>query len=250
MLEVRDHDSVREIRFARPPANAFNEAMLRAIIAALSDGSRAGARALVISGQPGMFSGGLDVPELLQLDRRGMLDFWDAFFGVQLALASSPVPIAAAITGHSPAGGAVLSAYCDYRVMAEGKYRIGFNEVQVGLYPGPVIYGVVRRLLGARLADRFVSGGLLVAAQEAFQAGLVDRLVPEGEVVSTALQWAQSMAALPPLAVAQTRQTARADLIALVSHIGNAEREAMNDAWFSAETQATLRQLVARLKKN
>lgn len=249
MLRIEDHGAVREIRLARPPANAFDEAMLRAIDAALVDACQANARALVLSGQPGMFSGGLDVPGLLRLDRTQMKGFWNAFFGVQARLASLPLPIVAAITGHSPAGGAVLACYCDLRIMADGKYRIGLNEVQVGLFPGPVVYGVVRRVVGPREAERLMCSGLLLLPTEALRAGLVDRVLPAAEVIPAAIEWAQTMAALPPKALAATRSLARADLVALLSGIDADAYESMNDAWFSEETQATMRKLTARLKK-
>ncbi len=69
----------------------------------------------------------------LALDRSGNRAFWEDFFGVMRAIALSKPPIATAITGHSPAGGCVLAVFSDYRVMAEGDFRIGLNEVQVGL---------------------------------------------------------------------------------------------------------------------
>lgn len=249
MIEVRDHGPIRELRLARPPANALSPELIERFNAELDAAVGAGARAVVISGRPGMFTGGLDVPELLTLDRQKMLGCWALFFGAQARLAAAPIPVAAAITGHSPAGGAVLALYCDYRVMAEGNYKIGLNEVQVGLTPGPVICAVLRRVVGARHADRLASGGLLLSPGEALAVGLVDRVVPEAEVVPVAVAWAQAMIALPPKAVAATRATTRADLVALVSHLGPDDYEAMNEAWFSDETQRTLRLLVERLKK-
>jgi enoyl-CoA hydratase/carnithine racemase len=178
-----------------------------------------------------------------------MLAAWQVFFDAQARLAASPVPVVAAITGHSPAGGAVLGLYCDYRIMADGPYKIGLNEVQVGLCPGPIIYAVLRRLVGPRHADQLVSSGVLLTPEEARKVGLVDRLVPENEVVPAAVAWAESMVALPPKAVADTRAFARRDLIELVSKLGPADYELMAQAWFSEETQRTMRALVERLKK-
>ncbi len=249
MIEIEDHGAIRELRLARSPVNALNLELMRRFNAELDAAAAAGARAIVVSGQAGMFTAGLDVPELLRLDRAQMHQCWSVFFGAQARLAASPVPVVAAITGHSPAGGAVLALYCDFRIMAEGKYRIGLNEVQVGLTPGPVICAALRRVVGARQADRLVSGGLLLTPAEALAVGLVDRVVPVGEVVPAAVEWAQHMLALPPVAVAATRATARADLIALLSNLGPRDYEAMNDAWFSEETQRTLHQLVERLRK-
>jgi Delta3-Delta2-enoyl-CoA isomerase len=249
MIEIQDHGNVREIRLARPPANALETEMLRALIGAIRAAPEAGATAIVLSGRPGMFSAGLDVPLLLQFSRAGMLEFWRQFFGAQQAIAASAVPIVAALTGHSPAGGAVLAMHCDYRVMAEGKYKIGLNEVQVGLYPGPIIHGALKRLVGARQAERLLSGGQLLSGTEALDVGFIDRLVPETEVVPVALEWARGMAALPPRALAHTRKLSRADLVALTAELTDRDFEAMNAAWYSEETQATMQQLVARLKK-
>ncbi|HWT15898.1 MAG TPA: enoyl-CoA hydratase/isomerase family protein, partial [Patescibacteria group bacterium] len=131
MLERIEHESrILELRLARPPVNALSPALVAQLRPALADAAGQGFRAVVLSGQPKMFSGGLDVVELLQLDRAGMIAFWNDFFGLMAALARSPIPTVAAITGHSPAGGAVLSIFCDYRVMARSPdpdkpFRIG-----------------------------------------------------------------------------------------------------------------------------
>jgi len=249
MIEIIDHATVREIKLARPPANALDGPMLDVIAAAIVEAPRAGARAIVLSGQPGMFSAGLDVPQLLRQSQDQMLTFWKSFFGTQQALAASEVPIAAAITGHSPAGGAVLALYCDYRVMASGAFRIGLNEVQVGLYPGPVIFGAFKRVVGQRQAELLLAGGVMLNSEEALRVGLVDKLVGEAEVIAAALEWAKRMAALPPRALALTRRLVRSELIALTAHFTDADYRAMNDAWFSTETQTTMRALVERLSK-
>jgi enoyl-CoA hydratase/carnithine racemase len=248
MIEIKDHGPIRELRLARPPVNALNPDLMRHFNDAFDGALADGARAIVISGQPGMFTAGLDVPELLRLERAQMLACWKLFFAAQSRLATSRVPVAAAITGHSPAGGAVLALYCDYRVMAEGNFRIGLNEVEVGLTPGPVICAVLRRVVGTRQADRLASAGLLLGPAEAQAIGLVDRVVPVNDVVPAAIEWAQGMIALPAHAVAVTRSIARADLIQLASNLKASDFEVMNDVWFSEETQSSLRALVARLK--
>src|SRR5690606_41165619 len=93
------------------------------------------ARGIGLSGGPKVFSAGLDVPYLVGPgeDRAALTAAWQAFFAAARAIATCPVPVAAAITGHSPAGGCVLALCCDYRVMAAGDFRIGLNETQVGL---------------------------------------------------------------------------------------------------------------------
>jgi enoyl-CoA hydratase/carnithine racemase len=246
MLDTIRHDDILELRLDRPPANALDPALIESLHRGVEAAPREGARAIVLSGAPGMFSGGLDVPALVKLDRDGIRSLWQGLYDTMRALANSPVPVAAAITGHSPAGGAVLAICCDYRVMAEGDFKIGLNEVRVGITLPPVLLRVLRRIVGDRQAERLAVGGLLVDAQEAQRIGLVDELVPVGEVTQAALHWCRTMLELPRQAMSATRQRARAPLAELFAQ-PQGEIDEVVDAWYSAETQAALRALIERL---
>ncbi|HEV8582504.1 MAG TPA: enoyl-CoA hydratase/isomerase family protein [Thermoanaerobaculia bacterium] len=249
MIQTFDHGAVRELRLDRPPANALSPELIAAVRAAVEAAPDAGARALVLSGAPGMFSGGLDVPHLLTLDRPAILNAWRDFYALLRSLAASRIPIAAAITGHSPAGGAVLAIFCDHRIMAEGDFKIGLNEVQVGIPMPPVIYQGLRRLVGLRQAERLCVGGQLFPPAEALRIGLVDELAPPERVVERAVECCRSLLALPPEAMAATRRLARAGLASLFAEGNEEELAGLVEQWFSAETQGALRGLVERLKK-
>ncbi len=248
MLRSVDHGPVHELRLERPPANALAPELISALAAAVRAAPAGGADALVLSGTPGMFSAGLDVPYLLTLDRDGISDAWNRFYDLLRALAESPVPIAAAITGHSPAGGALLALFCDRRVMAEGRFAIGLNEVQVGIPLPPALYGALRRVVGQRTAERLAVAGEMVPVEEALRIGLVDELAPPEEVVERALGWCRMLLALPRGPMLTTRARARRDLRTVMRGSGDGEVEGLVDEWFSAETQAALQALVARLK--
>jgi 3,2-trans-enoyl-CoA isomerase len=249
MIQTLDHGPVRELRLDRPPANALSPELIAALRAGIESAPAEGAQALVLSGSPRLFSGGLDVPLLIHLDRPAMSRVWRDFYALMRALATSPIPVAAAITGHSPAGGAVIAIFCDARIMAEGDFRIGLNEVQVGLFLPPIIFRAMRRLVGARQAERLCVGGLMVPAAEALRAGLVDELAPQERVVERAVEWCRSLLALPPKAMASTRRFARADLAALFEEGNEAEMEGVMDEWFSEETQRVLREVAERLTR-
>ena len=249
MLRTIRHGEIHELRLDRPPVNALDSQTIATLRAAVEGAPGEGAQALVLSGAPGIFSAGLDVPRLLALDRAGIRAAWGDFYRLMGALAASPVPVAAAITGHSPAGGAVLAIFCDHRVMAEGEFRIGLNEVQVGIAMPPAIHAALARLVGARQADRLCIGGLMIDPEEALRVGLIDELVPPEQVVEIALHWCRTLLALPRQAMLETRRTARAPLAALLAgQDEHVEVDLMVDRWFSAETQATLRAVVERLK--
>lgn len=246
-IETIDHGPVRELRMSRPPANALSPELIAELGDAVMRAPHQGARALVLSGVPGKFSGGLDIPLLIGFDRGAILATWNSFYRLMLELAASPIPVAAAITGHSPAGGAVLSIFCDYRIMAEGDYRIGLNEVQVGLPLPATILRAFIRLLGPHQAERLSVSGQLITAAEALRVGLVDELVPLDQVVPRAIEWCQGLLALPPRAMATTRRQARADLVRIVEEGAHAETEPLVQDWFSEETQSTMRALAEKL---
>jgi enoyl-CoA hydratase/carnithine racemase len=248
MIQICDHGPVRELRLARPPVNALVPELIVALREAVAAAPGEGARALVLAGTPGRFSGGLDVPFLIQLDRPAIGDAWRELYRLLRGLAASRIPIAAAITGHAPAGGTVLGIFCDVRFMAEGDFRLGLNEVQVGIPLPPVIYRALRRLVGSREAERLAVSGVLISPQEALRCGLIDEVVPPDRVVERAVEWCQALLALPPRAMSITRETARADLVALFEE-NEAELAGLVEMWFSAETQSVLRRVVERLKK-
>lgn len=248
MIETFQHDAITEIQLAQPPVNALNLATLHALRAALDESVRGGARGIVLSGMPGMFSAGVDVPALLQADRAGVREFWREFFATVAVLACSPVPVAAAITGHSPAGGAVLALMCDYRVMAQGPYKIGLNEVQVGLAVPDCIQLALRRVVGDYRAERMLVAGAMVDAQQALACGLVDETTGIDQVVTRTLHWMDELLALPPHAMLATRRVARADLVAIYANVDALPIDEFIEGFYHPQTQATLQALVARLK--
>ncbi len=250
MLQVFSHpDEVVEIRLDRPPVNALNPALVRELRDTIRRQTAEGARALVLSGRPGLFSAGLDVPELLQLDEDGMRAFWRDFFGLLQQVAASPVPIATALTGHSPAGGTVIALYADYRIQAEGEFRMGLNEVQVGLVIPPVIHQALVRLIGPYAAERHLVAGEMIPTARALELGLIDEIVPADAVIESAVAWCRRHLALPPQAMQATRALCRADLVDSFQAAHALDVDGFVRGWFSDETQATMRGLVERLKK-
>ena len=245
MLEVTDHDGLRLVRMERPPANALNREMVTSLQEAVESAAAERVAGLVLAGRDGMFSGGLDVPELLGEPRPVIAEFWQRFFALTRALADAPMPVAAAITGHAPAGGAVLALHCDYRVAALGNWKIGLNEVQVGLAVPSTILQALADQVGLRRARRLTTAGRMVEMNEALEIGLVDELVAAESVVERALDWCRELTRLPPIAMNETRRLGKADLLAMLAAADDATTA--TEYWFSDETQAAMHALVERL---
>jgi Delta3-Delta2-enoyl-CoA isomerase len=247
MILTHQHGAVRELQFNRPPVNALSPEFFNALRQEIESASQQGVRALVLSGSPGIFSAGLDVPLLLTLDRPAMEQAWRDFYALLRTLATSPIPIAVAITGHAPAGGTVLAMFCDWRIASEGDWKMGLSEVQVGLILPPVILSTLQRLVGFRQAERLAVGGLLISVMEAARIGLVDEVVPADQAVPRAVQWCQGLLKLPATAMSNTRAKARADLVASFAPDLASELSLVTDYWWAEETQAALRKMVEQL---
>jgi enoyl-CoA hydratase/carnithine racemase len=255
LIETTDHGDIREIRLARPPVNALNTELCRALIEAINRALDDGVRGIVLAGNPKIFSAGMDVPYLVSLgdNRHALLDAWQAFFGAARTLAESRIPVVAALTGHAPAGGCVLALCCDYRVMARSvdtarPFAIGLNETEVGLVVPEGIQRLMRRVVGPYRAERLLVAGEMVPAEHALQIGLVDELVDQQDVTARAVSWLEKLLRLPHHPMLQTRALARRDLIEALDP-GLIQLERFVDAWHAPDTQAALHALVAKLKK-
>lgn len=254
MIEQRTHGAIHEIRLARPPVNALNPELLRQLRAAIEMAPAQGARGIVLAGGPTVFSAGLDVPHLMTLERDALQAAWQDFFDAALAIACSPVPIVAAIAGHAPAGGCVLALCCDYRVMArspdpEKPYRIGLNEVQVGLAVPEAIQHLMRRVIGTYRAERLLVSGAMPDSAQALALGLVDEVVADTQVTTRALAWLDVLLRLPSAPMLATRALARADMVAALSDPARIDLPRFFAGWYHPETQAALHALLARLGK-
>jgi enoyl-CoA hydratase/carnithine racemase len=250
LVERIPHGPVVELKLARAPVNALNPELCNDLRTALAEAVAAGAQGIVLSGGPKVFSAGLDVPFLLTLgnDRDALMSAWSAFFDAARALVESPVPVAAALAGHAPAGGCVLALCCDYRVMAEGPYRLGLNETQVGLVAPEGVQALMRRVVGPHRAERLLVGGEMVDSATALAIGLVDELAGIDDVATRARVWVEGLVALPREPMLRTRAISRVDVVAAMQP----ERIQLGtfvDAWAAPDTQKGLHALMARLGK-
>lgn len=250
MLEHHDHATLRTITFKRAPVNALNPELCETIVSAIARAVADGCDGIVLAGGEKVFSAGLDVPHLMSLgnNRAALHAAWGSFFAAARAIAECPIPVVAAITGHSPAGGCVLALCCDHRVMARGPFQIGLNETQVGLAVPEGIQRLLRRAVGRHRAEQLLLRGALVDAETAFAIGLVDELADHGEVVAAALGWLGSLQGLPRTPMLRTRAIARADLVEALSS-RNVDLDGMLDLWEHPDAQAALRALLAKLGK-
>jgi enoyl-CoA hydratase/carnithine racemase len=131
--------------------------------------------------------------------------------------------------------------------MAEGKYRIGLNEVQVGIALPRFVFETFSRIVGRRNAERLAVAGRMIEAKEALDVGLVDHLVPVEKVVESTLARCSALLSVPRSAMLATRRVARRDMTDEIERVRPDEVEHIVERWFSDETQAALRAMVERI---
>jgi 3,2-trans-enoyl-CoA isomerase len=249
MLDVIKHGDVTELSLCRPPANALTQELLEGLLSAHEVAVAEGARAIIISGSEKMFSAGLDVPVLLGKNRAEIEEFWLTFFALLNNLAKSVIPVGAAITGHAPAGGMVLALYCDFRVASRGDFKLGLNEVSVGLPVTRNVLHALESVIGQRRAAWHASSGVLISPEAAYDIGLIDILADSpAEVVAVCLQRAEQLLALPQVAMNRTRLAAKSSLLEMSAEKSSYVRLAV-DAWFSDEAQDMMRLMFEKPSK-
>lgn len=177
-------------------------ALLSAIEAALAD-ARVGA--IIVTGAGGVFCAGGDLSTMGALSADAARARMKAGHRLIRLLAAADKPIVSAVEGPAMGGGAGLALLADAVVMGEGA-TIGFPYFKVGLVPDYGLFHTLPRRVGAGHARRLFNTAATVRSAEALAIGLVDRVVPDGEVQAAALAQAELLAALPAHAFAMTKQ--------------------------------------------
>jgi enoyl-CoA hydratase len=196
-------DKIALVRMDDGKANALSYAMMDALAEALDRADRE-ASAVLLIGRPGRFSAGFDLAEMMAgVDKARAIVSRGA--ELLLRLYALPMPLVVASTGHALAGGALMVLTADYRVAARGAFRVGLNEVQIGM-PLPVL---AMELARDRLHPSHLTASTLFAEvvdpDRAKVAGWFDDVVDEGALVDAALGHAKRLAALPRDAYAKTK---------------------------------------------
>jgi enoyl-CoA hydratase len=208
ITEASPHVAV--VSFNRPDAaNALSTQMGEELRDAWRDlAGRADVRCVVLTGGGRHFQAGADLKE-----RNGMTDeAWAAqhvvFEDMVSAQLSVPVPIIAAVNGAAMGGGCEMTLACDFAYAADTA-RFGLPEVTLGIMPGLGGTQLLTRSVGERRAIEILVSGRPLSAQEALEAGIVNRVVPAGELMAAALETAERIAANAPLSVRALKKVVR-----------------------------------------
>ena len=245
-------EGILVITLSRGKANALNCEMVDELQQALNH-ARADDRThgvVITSGAHKMFCGGFDVAEVFSYTPEKLESYMARFIRLFDTLRTLPKPTVAGINGHSYAGGSILALACDERIMAEGDFQFALNEVTLGVVLPPRMVQALAAVVPGPTARQMFLEGHAWRAQDAQHHGIVEELVPAGNVRHRALTMARQLASRPPRAFAAHKR-------ALVEGAGGppyAPEEIASMAaefsavWFDEECQCYRDLLVSRLQ--
>jgi len=229
----RRGDDVAVLWLDNPPANSIAPAVIEALDQAWSEVEGTARAVILASPNPTLFCAGADIKAFTTMDAAGGRDLLDRMHVLLRRMESSRTMTIAAVNGLALGGGCELAMACDVRLAAFSA-SFGQPEVNLGIIPGFGGTQRLPRLVGPAKALEMNTTGDPVSAEDAYEFGLVNRVVADHELFDTALAWARKFAGQAPLALEQIKR---------VSHAGEldagiaAEKEAFATAFASEDAR-------------
>ncbi len=215
--------------------NALTVQTAKDFTAAVAEALERGARAIVLTGEGSAFCAGGDVREMQEI--AGKEGRFDAFFDEPLKILNdaillirqTPVPFIAAVNGVAAGGGCSLALACDLVIAAESaKFNQAF--VKIGLVPDCGGTFILPRLVGWKRATELMFTGDMITAQRAAEMGMINSVMPDGELMERVLKLADRLAKGPTAAIAQMKRMLDASAVNDLGTQLDLERQAQIEA--------------------
>jgi enoyl-CoA hydratase len=221
MIHRDDRDDITMLRLEHGKAHALDLELCRALedtLAAVADDGSA--RAVVLSGAGSIFCAGVDLFRVLEGGAAYVDAFVPALVGTFHTLFTFPKPAVAAINGHAIAGGCVLAAACDYRIMARGDGTIGVPELRVGVPFPQVAIEILRFATSTAHLQELVYRGKTYGVSGAYERGLVDEVVDPAVLLDDACGVAARLASEPAARFRITKRQLRRPALDRMERLG------------------------------
>ena len=242
MIERERNNHVLTLRLAHGKANAMDLELCEALIRELREAEASDARAVILTGTGSIFCAGVDLFRMTNEGAKYVERFFPALRDSLHALFTFPKPIIAAVNGHAIAGGCLLTAACDYRLMSAGK--IGVPELLVGV-PFPAVAIEILKFACGRDAQSLIYSGRTVTPDDARLAGLIDEIVAPDFLHARANHVARELAAIDGRNFAITKKQLRGDTLARINKITPLDADAVK-MWSAPEVHDHIRDYLAK----
>jgi enoyl-CoA hydratase len=188
-------------------ANAISHEVIVGLNASLDQASEEN-KVVILTGKTGFFSAGFDL-KVMAKSPESAKELVTKGSKLSLRMLSFPQPIIIACSGHAIAKGAFLLLSADYRIGVEGDYKIGLNEVMIGMTMHNAGIAIAKARLSEVYVNRSVNNAEIYSSKQAIEAGFLDLIVPENHLMSTAVKVAEMSAKLNKKAHAETKLKVR-----------------------------------------
>ncbi len=205
-------DRIATITIDDGKVNAFSIPMLEAVHAAFDQAERDEA-IVILTGRENYFSAGFDLKVFAGGEVDQVIEMLTLGATLVERILGFARPVITACSGHTVAAGAFLPLAADMRIGIEGPYRIGLNEVKIGLSVPWFVIELARQRLAPAHFNRAVVSATMHSPSEAVSAGFFDRVVPADELRAASLGAAAELAELNPQAHAATKLRVRGDAL-------------------------------------
>lgn len=245
MIDIRMEEGVAVLTMTHGRANALDVEFCTALAERFDALRTDPAKAVVLTAEGKIFSAGVDLKRLSEGGPAYVREFLPSLDRLYEAVFFHPKPVVAALNGHAVAGGCILAACADRRIMAQGVGRIGVTELLVGVAFPPLAFEAVRSVVPERFLPEVLYSGATYDTDAALERGWIDETTEPEELMEDALAIALELAELSPPAFAMTKAQIRAPARERVQASGATE-QAVTDIWCADETLRRIGDYVAK----
>jgi enoyl-CoA hydratase len=207
VVQYKSEENHALITIANGKANAISHQVIEGLNSSLDKALKED-KVVVLTGQPGIFSAGFDL-KVMTKSPESAKELVTKGSKLSLRMLSFPKPIIIACSGHAIAKGGFLLLSADYRIGVEGDFKIGLNEVMIGMTMHHAGIVIARAKLAHTHLDRSVNNSEIYNPKEAIKAGFLDVIVPENQLMITAIKIAGMFSQLNTKAHAETKLKVR-----------------------------------------
>ena len=243
MFIREDSGDVAVLRLAHKKVSALDAEFCEALVVEIAGIAASPSTALVVTGTGSAFSAGVDLFKVLDGGAAYLERFLPAMEAFLQTLLTFPKPAVAAVNGHAIAGGCIIAAACDHRVMADGTGRIGVPELVVGVPFPSLPLEIVGARVPASVLRQLVLTGRIVRAGDAREMGLVDEVVELDTLVPRACEVAAQLARIPAASFALTKRGFTDPLLDRVRAASDRDAE-VSAAWGSPAVHTRIRSYI------
>lgn len=242
MIVVEHRDGVSVVRMEHGEVNLLDLESLRELTDTFGE---LAADVLVLTGAGRTFSAGVDLRRILDGGPDYVAEFLPMLTGAFRAVFDHPRPVVAAVNGHAIAGGCIIVAACDWRVMSAG--TIGVTELPVGVPFPPSALEVLRFAVGPAAAGMIMTGQMR-RPHEALAVGLIDEVVEPGLLIDSAVGRARQLAGIPAETFRLTKDQLRHDTRQRIDAGERVYAQHVLDAWVSPTAQHAIAHYLDQLR--